>query len=91
MEHTSNSNLTKEERRIELERISRGKNGMLDLHRLRHIACGNHADSMPVVRANDSHEQMIHKIWAMSFHNSKLSNGDSNGALVHNDSSRRSR
>ena len=43
MEHTSNSNLTREERRIELEQISRGKNGMLELHRLHHLASGNKA------------------------------------------------
>lgn len=67
MEHTSNSNLTREERRLELEQISRGKNGMLDLHRLRHIACGNKAGSMPIVRANDSHEQMIHEILGHEF------------------------
>ena len=67
MEHTNNSNLTREERRIALEQISRGKNGMLELHRLRHIACGNHADSMPVVRASDSHEQMIHEILGHEF------------------------
>lgn len=53
MVHGSNSNLSREERRIELEQISRGKNGMLELHRQRHIACGNKAGSMPFVRAND--------------------------------------
>ena len=67
MVHRSNSNLSREERRIELEQISRGKNGMLELHRQRHIACGNKAGSMPVVRANDSHEQMIHEILGHEF------------------------
>ncbi len=67
MVHRSNSNLSREERRIELEQISRGKNGMLELHRLRHIACGNKTSSMPVVRANDSHEQMIHEILGHEF------------------------
>ena len=72
MEQTSNSNLTREERRIALEQISRGKNGMLELHRLRHIACGNHADSMPVVRANDSREHMIHEILGHEFPQSQV-------------------
>ncbi len=67
MEHTSNSNLTREERRIELEQLSRGKNGMLELHRLHHHASGNKAGATPVVRANDSHERMIHEILGHEF------------------------
>jgi hypothetical protein len=67
MEHTSNSNLTKEERRMELEQISRGKNGMLELHRLHHIAIGNKAGALPAVRANDSHERLIHEILGHEF------------------------
>ena len=67
MEHTSNSNLTKEERRIELEQISRGKNGMLEIHRLHHLASGDRAGAIPVVRANDSHERLIHEILGHEF------------------------
>jgi hypothetical protein len=67
MEHSSNSNLTREERRMELERISRSKNGMLELHRLRQVALGNKAKSMPVARANDSLERMIHDILGHEF------------------------
>ena len=58
MEHTSNSNLSREERRIELDHISRGKNGILELHRLHHIASGNRSGVAPVVRANDTHERL---------------------------------
>ena len=67
MEHTSNSNLSREERRIELEHISRGKNGVLELHRLHHIASGNRSGAIPVVRANDSHERLIHEILGHEF------------------------
>lgn len=67
MEHTSNSNLTKQERRIELEQISRVKNGMLELHRLHHHASGNKAVATSVVRANDSHERLIHEILGHEF------------------------
>ena len=67
MEHTSNSNLSREERRIELEQISRGKNGILELHRLHHIASGSKAGAVPVVRANDSHERLIHDILGHEF------------------------
>jgi hypothetical protein len=67
MEHSSNSNLTREERRMELERISRSKNGMLELHRLRQVALVNKAKSMPVARANDSLERMIHDILGHEF------------------------
>ena len=67
MEHTSNSNLSREERRIELEHISRGKNGVLELHRLHHIASGNRSGATPVVRANDSHERLIDEILGHEF------------------------
>ena len=72
MEHTSNSNLTKEERRIELEQISRGKNGMLEIHRLHHLASGDRAGAIPVVRANDSHERLIHEILGHEFPQSQV-------------------
>ncbi len=72
MEHTSNSNLTKEERRIELEQISRGKNGMLEIHRLHHLASGDRAGAIPVVRANDSHERLIHEILRHEFPQSQV-------------------
>ena len=67
MEHTSNSNLSREERRIELEHISRGKNGILELHRLQHIASGNKSVATPVVRANDTHERLIDEILGHEF------------------------
>ena len=67
MEHTSNSNLSREERRIELEQISRGKNGILELHRIHHIASGHRTGAIPVVRANDSHERLIHEILGHEF------------------------
>ena len=53
--------MTREERRAQLERISRGKNGMLTLQRLRQIATGK-AGSTPIVRPNDSLEKMIQEI-----------------------------
>ena len=52
---------------MELERISRSKNGMLELHRLRQVALGNKVKSMPVARANDSLERMIHDILGHEF------------------------
>lgn len=67
MEHNSNSNLTREERRMELQQIMKGKNGMLELHRLWHIASGNKSGALPAVRANDSHERLIHEILGHEF------------------------
>ena len=66
MEHTSNSTLSRKERRTELEQISRGKNGMLELHRLHHIASGSKG-AVPSVRANDSNERLIHDILGHEF------------------------
>ena len=53
--------MTREERRAELERIARGKNGMLTLHRLRKLAIGD-SHSTPLVRPNDSLDRMIQEI-----------------------------
>lgn len=58
--------MTREERRADLERIARGKNGMLTLHRIRQLATGS-AGSTPIVRPNDSLERMIKEILDAEF------------------------
>jgi hypothetical protein len=58
--------MKREQRRAELERISRGKNGMLRLHHMRQLALGTHG-SPPVIRPNDSLEHMIQEILDAEF------------------------
>ena len=59
--------MTREERRRELERIARGKNGMLTLQRMRQVALDEPPGSMPVIRPNDSFEQLIQDILDAEF------------------------